>query len=95
MYRYNQKTYAYPAMLGKVMYAIKDDPTLLALVLQDAELGRWWKQRRDKELKRIEKEEAAKRDAEEKARLEVVKHDLLLRLTEDEKKALGLSKVTS
>jgi hypothetical protein len=77
-------------MLAKVMDAIKDDPVMLKLALQDPELSEWYKGRKKREQKKIDKEERLKQEALEKARLEQVKKDLLVRLTSDEKKALGI-----
>jgi len=88
--RSSSKTYKYPAMLAKVMDAIKDDPVMLKLALQDPELSEWYKGRKKREQKKIDKEERLKQEALEKARLEQVKKDLLVRLTSDEKKALGI-----
>ena len=86
----DKKSYPYPAMLGKVMYAIKDDPTLLYLVLKDEELARWWSMRQSKENARVSKELEKQRLIDEKERLEKVKADLMNTLTDDQKKALGL-----
>jgi len=85
-----QQTYQYAAMLGRVMYTIKDDPTLLYLVLKDPELSKWWRMRKSKEASRVAKEAERKRVEEEKQKLAEIKKNLMKTLTDDEKKALGL-----
>lgn len=82
--------YPYADMLARVMYEIKDDPVLLALALKDPVLAKWWGMRKEKEEKRIAAELKKKQTLEEKARLKVIKDDLLKRLSDDEKKALGI-----
>lgn len=86
--------YSYSAMLNKVMQTIKDDPTLLFLVLQDDELSRWWKMRQNKNVAQALRAEEKRKEKEENARLAAIKKTLLNTLTEDEKKALGLSTKT-
>lgn len=74
----------------KAMTALEADGHADFLLLKDDEVREWWLQH--KEADRIRQEEEARKRAEaaEKKRLKKLKKELLDRLTEDEKKALGI-----
>lgn len=74
----------------KAMEALEKDGHADFLLLKDDEVREWWN--KHKEADRLHREEEARkrREREEKKRLKKVKEELLNRLTDDEKKALGL-----
>lgn len=85
--------YPYATMLANVLNEIKDDPVMLAIALKDPVLAQWWAMRQEKEGKRIAAELKKKQAAEENSRLAAIKTDLMNRLTDDEKKALGIGSI--
>ncbi len=74
----------------KAMTALEKDGHADFLLLKDEEVREWWL--KHKEADRIRQEEEARKRAEaaEKKRLKKIKKDLIDRLTDDEKKALGI-----
>jgi hypothetical protein len=76
----------------KAMTELERYGVAAAILLRDREVDSWW--HRHKELDRAErkKEEEKRKKAEEKKRLAAIKKEVLSRLTDDEKKALGIKK---
>jgi AAA+ ATPase superfamily predicted ATPase len=74
----------------KAMTALEADGHADFLLLKDDEVREWWLQHKEADRKRMEEEARKKAERAEKKRLKKIKTELLERLTEDEKKALGL-----
>jgi hypothetical protein len=74
----------------KAMTALEKDGHADFLLIKDEEVRDWWLQHKEADRKRMEEEARKKAERAEKKRLKQIKEDLLGRLTEDEKKALGI-----
>lgn len=74
----------------KAMTALEKDGHADFLLIKDDEVRTWWEQHKEADRKRMEEEARKKAERAEKKRLKQIKAELLERLTEDERKALGI-----
>jgi hypothetical protein len=63
-----------------------------SIMLRDEEVRTWWSRHKELDAKARRLEEENRKKAQEKKRLAAIKKEVLSRLTDDEKKALGIKK---